>query len=112
MEAAWKGILTEAERISDVHLKMKDSLCNDVNSQIKQWQKENYHKAMMQIKERKEMDDMFKKAQKPWSKLYVKVEKAKQDYHAACKIEKSAQNQERNANSDSSLSPDQVTIQC
>jgi protein kinase C and casein kinase substrate in neurons protein len=63
---------------------------------------------MMQIKERKEMDDQFKKAQKPWAKLLTKVEKAKLDYHASCKVEKSAQNQERNANSDSSLSPDQL----
>jgi translation initiation factor 2B subunit (eIF-2B alpha/beta/delta family) len=63
---------------------------------------------MMQIKERKEMDDQFKKAQKPWAKLLTKVEKTKIDYHAACKTEKSAQNQERNANSDSSLSPDQL----
>lgn len=63
---------------------------------------------MMQIKERKEMDDQFKKAQKPWAKLLSKVEKAKIDYHSACKTEKSAQNQERNANSDSSLSPDQL----
>lgn len=62
----------------------------------------------MQIKERKEMDDLFKKAQKPWAKLLTKVEKAKIDYHSACKTEKSAQNQERNANSDSSLSPDQL----
>jgi hypothetical protein len=107
-EAAWKGILTEADRISDVHSKMKETLCNDVNQQIKQWQKDNFHKAMMQIKERKEMEEQFKKAQKPWSKLHLKVEKAKQDYHAACKSEKSAQNQERNANSDSSLSQDQL----
>jgi protein kinase C and casein kinase substrate in neurons protein len=63
---------------------------------------------MIQIKERKEMDDQFKKAQKPWAKLLAKVEKAKVDYHGACKAEKSAQNQERNANSDSSLSPDQL----
>lgn len=62
----------------------------------------------MQIKERKEMDDQFKKAQKPWAKLLSKVEKAKTDYHAACKTEKSAQNQERNATADSSLSPDQL----
>lgn len=63
---------------------------------------------MLQIKERKEMDDLFKKAQKPWSKLLSKVEKTKLDYHAACKMEKSVHNQERNANSDSSLSPDQL----
>ncbi|XP_023172842.2 protein kinase C and casein kinase substrate in neurons protein 1 isoform X1 [Drosophila hydei] len=107
-EAAWKGVLTESERLSDVHMKIKDNLCNDVNSQIKTWQKDNYHHTLMQIKERKDMDDLFKKAQKPWAKLLAKVEKAKSDYHAACKTERSATNQERNANADSSLSPDQV----
>ncbi len=36
------------------------------------------------------------------------MEKAKSDYHMACKNEKTAINQERNANADSSLSQDQV----
>lgn len=63
---------------------------------------------MMQIKERKEMEDLFKKAQKPWAKLLAKVEKCKADYHGSCKTEKTASNQERNAGADSSLSPDQV----
>lgn len=65
---------------------------------------------MMQIKERKEMEDMFKKAQKPWAKHLTKVEKCKAEYHTACKMEKSASNLERNASGDSSLSPDQVNI--
>jgi protein kinase C and casein kinase substrate in neurons protein len=43
-EAAWKGILTEAERVSDLHMNMKDQLCGDVMSQIRVWQKDNYHK--------------------------------------------------------------------
>jgi hypothetical protein len=64
---------------------------------------------VMNLKEKKEMDDLFKKAQKPWAKYLTKVNKAKADYHAACKNEKSALNQERNAESDSSLSADQVT---
>lgn len=107
-EAAWKGVLTESERISDVHMKIKENLCSDVSSQIKAWQKDNYHHTLMQIKERKDMEDLFKKAQKTWAKLLAKVEKAKSEYHAACKTEKSATNQERNATADSSLSPDQV----
>ncbi|KAM7356099.1 protein kinase C and casein kinase substrate in neurons protein Synd isoform 1-T1 [Cochliomyia hominivorax] len=107
-EAAWKGVLTESERISDVHMKIKENLCSDVSSQIKSWQKDNYHHTLMQIKERKDMEDLFKKAQKSWAKLLAKVEKAKAEYHAACKTEKSATNQERNATADSSLSPDQV----
>lgn len=65
---------------------------------------------MMNIKEKKDMDDAFKKAQKPWAKLLQKVEKTKNDYHTACKTEKSAANQERNAAGDSSLSADQVIL--
>lgn len=65
---------------------------------------------VMNLKERKEMEDQFKKVQKPWAKLLAKVNKAKHDYHNACKAEKSALNQERNASSDSSLSPDQVSL--
>ena len=63
---------------------------------------------MMHLKEKKEMDDAFKKAQKPWAKLLQKVVKAKSDYYAACKAEKTAVNQERNASGDSALSQDQV----
>ncbi|KAL1505570.1 hypothetical protein ABEB36_005107 [Hypothenemus hampei] len=107
-EAAWKGVLVEADRRCDLHSKVRDSLMNDVLQKIKQWQKDTYHKSMMQIKEKKDMDDAFKKAQKPWAKLLQKVEKARTDYHTACKTEKSAANQERNAAGDSSFSVDQV----
>lgn len=62
----------------------------------------------MTLKERKEMEDAFKKAQKPWVKLLQKVEKAKSEYHNSCKTERTAANMERNASADSSLSPDQV----
>jgi len=94
-----------------VHMKIRDNLCSDVSTQIKVWQKDNYHQTLMQMKERKDMEDLFKKAQKPWAKLLTKVEKAKADYHSACKAERSATNQERNATADSSLSPDQVRQQ-
>ncbi|GAB6027150.1 hypothetical protein CHUAL_013909 [Chamberlinius hualienensis] len=107
-EAAWKGVLVEAERLCDLHTSVKDKLNNGVTTDIKQWQKDSYHKSMMQLKEKKEMDDAFKKAQKPWAKLLAKVNKAKSDYHTCCKNEKTAITQERNANSDSSVSQDQL----
>lgn len=44
MEAAWKGILTEADRLAEVHLKVKDDLIVGETQQIKSWQKEKYHK--------------------------------------------------------------------
>nr|XP_053636630.1 protein kinase C and casein kinase substrate in neurons protein 2-like isoform X3 [Cherax quadricarinatus] len=108
-EAAWKGVLMEAEQRCDLHMRVKENLINEVHSNVKQWQRDNYHKSMMgQLKEKKDIEDMFKKAQKPWSKLFEKVNKSRADYHNACKSERSAQNQERNAGGDSSLSPDQV----
>lgn len=66
--------------------------------------------SMITLKERKEMEDSFKKAQKPWAKLLQKVEKAKSEYHNSCKTERTAANMERNASADSSLSPDQVLM--
>lgn len=107
-EAAWKGVLVEADRLSDVHLKIREFLCNDVTKQVRDWQRANYTKTMMALKEKKEMDDLFKKAQKPWVKVLTKVNKTKQDYHNACKSERSAANQERNAGADNALSPEQV----
>ncbi|XP_074108957.1 protein kinase C and casein kinase substrate in neurons protein Synd isoform X2 [Cotesia typhae] len=107
-EAAWKSSLVESDRLCDLHLRVKENLSNDIVHQVKTWQKDTYHKSMMTLKERKEMEDAFKKAQKPWSKLLQKVEKAKLEYHNSCKTERTAANQERNASADSSLSPDQV----
>ncbi|XP_076663997.1 protein kinase C and casein kinase substrate in neurons protein Synd isoform X2 [Andrena cerasifolii] len=107
-EAAWKGVLVESDRLCDLHLRVKENLCNDIIHQVKTWQKDTYHKSMMTLKERKEMEDAFKKAQKPWVKLLQKVEKAKSEYHNSCKTERTAANMERNASADSSLSPDQV----
>lgn len=60
-EAAWKAVLIESDRRCDMHLRIKDQLLNDVITQIKQWQKDNFHKSMMQLKEKKEMEDSFKK---------------------------------------------------
>lgn len=107
-EAAWKGALLEAERTSEMHLRVRDRLLNDVVPQVKGWQKDNFHRSMMQLKERRELDEAFKKAQKPWAKLLARVDRARLDYHGACKGERSATNQERNAGADTSLSPDQV----
>ncbi|XP_037070467.1 protein kinase C and casein kinase substrate in neurons protein 2-like isoform X2 [Pollicipes pollicipes] len=110
-EAAWKAALVEADRRCDLHLKVRDNLMNEVHVKVKQWQKENFHKSMMHFKEKKDLDDAFRKAQKPWAKLLDKVNKAKADYHSACKAERTAQNQERNASSDASLSADAVKKQ-
>lgn len=60
-ESAWKGVLSEAEKRHDMHNQIKDDLLNKVVPDIKQWQKDNFHKTMIQLKEKKEFDDQFKK---------------------------------------------------
>ena len=43
-EAAWKAILVESDRRCDLHTRVKENLNIKVINQLKQWQKENYHK--------------------------------------------------------------------
>lgn len=43
-EAAWKGVLVESDRLCDLHLRVKENLCNDIVQQVKTWQKDTYHK--------------------------------------------------------------------
>lgn len=60
-ESAWKGVIIEADKRCDLSLKIRDDLLQKVTPEIKQWQKDNYHKTMIQLKEKKEFDDMFKR---------------------------------------------------
>ncbi|XP_053384977.1 protein kinase C and casein kinase substrate in neurons protein 2-like isoform X6 [Mercenaria mercenaria] len=107
-QGAWRGVLEESDKLADLHTEVGDKLVNNVTTSIKQWQKENYHKSMMHFKETKELDDQFKKVQKPWEKKLNKVLTAKKDYHAACRNEKSTANQENNARADTAMSSDQL----
>ena len=46
-EAAWKAILVESDRRCDLHLRVKEDLHLKVINQLKQWQKDNYHKVSL-----------------------------------------------------------------
>ena len=73
-QAAWKGVLTEAERVADLHIEVKDKLLNDVQASIKQWRGENYTKPMMgHCKQTKELEDGFRKVNKRSKGLQYKV---------------------------------------
>jgi hypothetical protein len=61
-EAAWNGVMREAERLSELHLEVRGQLMNDVHPTVKQWQKDNFHKNMMGVmKESKDMEDNFRR---------------------------------------------------
>ena len=62
--ASWKGCLTEAESLADVHLHIRDQLVghDQVQAKVKDWKNEHFHKNMLgSTKETKELDDGFKK---------------------------------------------------
>ncbi|XP_030882934.1 protein kinase C and casein kinase substrate in neurons protein 2 isoform X1 [Leptonychotes weddellii] len=109
LEKAWTAVMSEAEKVSELHLEVKASLMNEDFEKIKNWQKEVFHKQMMGgFKETKEAEDGFRKAQKPWAKKLKEVEAAKKAYHAACKEEKLATSRETNSKADPSLNPEQL----
>lgn len=109
VEKAWMAVMSEAEKVSELHLEVKTSLMNEDFEKIKNWQKEAFHKQMMGgFKETKEAEDGFRKAQKPWAKKLKEVEAAKKAHHTACKEEKLAISREANSKADPSLNPEQL----
>ncbi|KAI1892961.1 hypothetical protein AGOR_G00138890 [Albula goreensis] len=108
VERAWLAVMTEADKVSELHQDVKNGLLNEDLEKVKNWQKDSYHKQMMGgFKETKEADEGFKKAQKPWAKKLKEMETAKKTYHMACKEEKLAATREANGKADASVTADQ-----
>lgn len=75
VERAWCALMTEAEKVSDLHMEMKGVLMGEDFEKVKNWQKDAYHKQMIGgFKETKEAEDGFRKAQKPWAKKLKEVQ--------------------------------------
>ncbi|KAK9976789.1 hypothetical protein ABG768_021991 [Culter alburnus] len=95
VERAWFALMTEAEKVSDLHMEVKAALMGEDFEKVKNWQKDAYHKQMIGgFKETKEADDGFRKAQKPWAKKLKEVDVMKKAYHTAFKEEKAAASRE------------------
>ncbi|XP_051547552.1 protein kinase C and casein kinase substrate in neurons protein 2-like isoform X1 [Myxocyprinus asiaticus] len=95
VERAWCALMTEAEKVSDLHMEMKAALMGEDFEKVKNWQKDAFHKQMIGgFKETKEVDDGFRKAQKPWAKKLKEVDAMKKAYHTAFKEEKNATSRE------------------
>lgn len=74
LERAWGAIMTEADKVSELHQEVKSNLLNEDLEKVKNWQKDAYHKQIMGgFKETKEAEDGFRKAQKPWAKKMKEV---------------------------------------
>ncbi|KAL4658411.1 protein kinase C and casein kinase substrate in neurons protein 2 isoform X1 [Arapaima gigas] len=107
LERAWTALMTEAEKVSDLHMEVKTALMSEDFEKIKNWQKDFYHKQMIGgFKETKEAEDSFRKAQKPWAKKLKEVETMKKAYHSACKEEKLATSRENNSKMENNANPE------
>lgn len=74
VERAWCALMTESEKVSDLHMEIKGVLMSEDFEKVKNWQKDAYHKQMIGgLKETKEAEDGFRKAQKPWAKKLKEV---------------------------------------
>lgn len=61
-EAACYGLFVESDRLGALHSRIRDKLVNEVLSNVKSWQKENYSKQKLGgLKQQKELDDGFVK---------------------------------------------------
>ncbi|MEE6492958.1 hypothetical protein FKM82_016685 [Ascaphus truei] len=108
LERAWGALLTEAEKVGDLHQDVRNRLVSDDMEKVRNWQKEAYHKQMMGgFKESREAEEGFRKAQKPWAKKIKEVEVAKKAYHMACKEEKLAASREATSKAEASVTMDQ-----
>lgn len=77
--------MTEADKVSELHQEVKNSLLNDDFEKVKNWQKDAYHKQIMGgFKEAKEAEDGFRKAQKPWAKKLKEVREAQSALGQPC----------------------------
>ncbi|XP_042201074.1 protein kinase C and casein kinase substrate in neurons protein 1 isoform X2 [Callorhinchus milii] len=103
---AWHAFLTSADRLSELHVEMQRSLVSEDAERIRGWQKETYHKKFFGgFKETREVNEGFRKAQKPWTKKLNKVGKMKKLYHTARKKERVAIIRETNSKGNQPSSP-------
>jgi hypothetical protein len=59
---AWASSLNEADRLSEIHVITHNALYDELNTEIKDWQKQNYPKSIInQLKTAKEYEEEFKK---------------------------------------------------
>lgn len=67
-----------ADRLSELHLELRERLACEDGEKVRSWQKDAFHKQMMGgFKETKDADDGFRKAQKPWVRKLKEVSAAR-----------------------------------
>lgn len=66
--------MNAADKLSEIHMELKEKLMNEDSEKIRNWQKDAFHKQMIGgFRETKDADEGFRKAQKPWVRKLKEV---------------------------------------
>lgn len=88
LKEAWQSHMKEARDVARFHNNCSQRIHEEVIPHVKNWKRENYHKAKLHInwKEVNQAKRGFRTAQKPWKRKLKKVSNFKKAYHKASKV--------------------------
>ncbi|XP_028989926.1 protein kinase C and casein kinase substrate in neurons protein 3-like isoform X2 [Betta splendens] len=104
---AWQCFFSSAERLAALHCSVSQALAAEEGGRVKTWQKETFPKKIFcGFKESHDNNASFSRAQKPWSKKLLKLEKTRAEYHKACQREQAAVDKEKQVSDSTEMSPE------
>uniref|UniRef100_A0A8C5DZA6 Protein kinase C and casein kinase substrate in neurons protein 3-like n=1 Tax=Gouania willdenowi TaxID=441366 RepID=A0A8C5DZA6_GOUWI len=102
---AWQSFFTSTDRLSSLHASISQALVTEEGARVKAWQKETFPKKIFcGFKESHTNTTSFSRAQRPWSKKLIKLDKVRTAYFKSCQRELGALEKEKQSNENTAMS--------